>query len=85
MAALVKDADTDEAALKWLALAALHGINMNADEISIKKSADGRVKVTAEYREAELPFPGQTIGEKIMGARGIGSPGLGKGLRASMP
>jgi hypothetical protein len=66
MSELGKDKDVGEAALKWLALAALHGINMNAKEISILKSEDGQIKVTAEYRPAELPSPGLTIGEKII-------------------
>ena len=60
------DSDKDEAALKWLALAALHGINMNAKKISLQKTDDGQVTVTAEYREAELPPPGASIGEKII-------------------
>ncbi|MFC1814353.1 hypothetical protein ACFL0M_00110 [Thermodesulfobacteriota bacterium] len=37
MSALKGDADIDEAALKWIALAALHGINANAEKISILK------------------------------------------------
>jgi hypothetical protein len=68
MSEIGKDEDKDEAALKWLALAALHGINMNAKEISVVKPKDGQVKVIAEYREAELPSPGQIIGEKIIKA-----------------
>jgi hypothetical protein len=60
--------DKDEAAAKWLALAALHGVNDNAKEVSIKRSPDGNIKVTAKYREAELPSPGSEIGEKIMSA-----------------
>jgi hypothetical protein len=72
MSALVNDDDKDEAALKWLALAALHGINANAEQISITRSKDGRVKVTAEYRKSELPNPGDVIGEKIIeSVRGI--------------
>jgi hypothetical protein len=66
MSELGKAEDGGEAALKWLALAALHGINMNAKEISILKSEDGQIKVTAEYRPAELPSPGLTIGQKII-------------------
>ena len=58
--------DQDEAAAKWLALAALHGVNDNAKEVTIRRSPDGNVKVTAKYREAELPSPGAEIGEKIM-------------------
>jgi hypothetical protein len=66
MSELVKAEDAGEAALKWLALATLHGINMNAKEISIVKSEDGHIKVTAEYRPAELPSPGSSIGQKII-------------------
>lgn len=68
MSQIKADADTDEAALKWLALAALHGVNDNAKEVSITRSPDGTIKVTAKYREAELPSPGHEIGEKIMNA-----------------
>ena len=72
MSALVNDKDKDEAALKWLALTALHGINANAEQISITQSKDGKVKVTAEYRKSELPNPGDVIGRKIIEAvRGI--------------
>jgi hypothetical protein len=66
MSELGTSEDAAEAALKWLALAALHGINMNAKEITIRKSEDGQIKVTAEYRPAELPSPGSSIGEKII-------------------
>lgn len=66
MSELEKSEEVEEAALKWLALAALHGINMNARKITIIRSGDGEVKVTAEYRPAQLPSPGLTIGEKII-------------------
>ncbi len=68
MSEVKSDADTDEAALKWIALAILHGINSNAKEITISKSSGDGVKVTAEYRKAELPSPGDPIGEKIINA-----------------
>lgn len=68
MSEIKADDDKDEAALKWLALAALHGVNDNAKEVAITRSADGEIQVTAKYREAELPSPGAEIGEKIMGA-----------------
>ncbi len=58
--------DTEEAALKWIALAALHGLNSNAKKISITKIKDGRVKVIAEYRDSELPSPGTRVGEKVI-------------------
>ncbi len=60
--------DQSEAAEKWLALAALHGVNNNAKEISIRRSKNGKIKVTAQYRESELPSPGSKIGKKIMSA-----------------
>jgi len=68
MSALKRDTDGDEAALKWLALSALHGINANAKKISIQKSSDGTVTVSAKYRRAELPSPGSAVGEKIFKA-----------------
>lgn len=68
MSALKNDADTDEAALKWLALSALHGIAANAKKISVKKAADGTITVSAKYRRAELPTPGKEVGGKIFQA-----------------
>ena len=68
MSLLKNDADKEEAALKWIALAVLHGVNMDAKQISITKAADGNVKVVAEYREAELPSPGSDIGKRAMKA-----------------
>lgn len=68
MSEIKKDSDQDEAAVKWLALAALHGVNNNAKEVSITRSPDGNIRVTARYRESELPSPGSEIGEKIMNA-----------------
>ena len=66
---VVKDgSDTEEAALKWLALAALHGVNNNAKEVTISRSKDGEVRVTAKYRQSELPSPGSDVGSKIMQA-----------------
>ena len=68
MALLGRDADKEEAALKWLALAVLHGVDRHAKKISLERGADGSVAAKAEYREAELPSPGPEIGEKIMAA-----------------
>ena len=64
MSEIKGDSDQDEAAAKWLALAALHGVTDNAKEVT----PDGNIKVTAKYRESELPSPGAEIGEKIMSA-----------------
>ena len=72
MSELAKGEEKDEAALKWLALASLYGINSQARKISINKTEGGDIKVIAEYRDAELPSPGAQIGDKIIDAvRGI--------------
>ncbi len=67
MVLLKNDTDKEEAALKWIALAVLHGVSMGAKQISISKE-DGKVKVLAEYREAELPSPGSDIGKRAIKA-----------------
>jgi hypothetical protein len=72
MSLVKKDTDKEEAALKWIALAVLHGVNNGAKQISITKASDGKVNVTAKYREAELPSPGSDIGKRAIKAlRGI--------------
>jgi hypothetical protein len=68
MSVLDRDADQEEAALKWVALAALHGINGNAKEITVNRSKEGKVKVIARYYDTELPSPGAAIGGKIISA-----------------
>ncbi len=68
MSIVQNDEDKDEAALKWLAVNALHGVNDNAEEVSITRSKDGEVRVTAKYSESELPSPGSDVGQKIMEA-----------------
>ena len=68
MSELKKEADKDDAALKWLALATLHGINSNAKKITVTRSEDGDINVSAEYRAAELPSPGGQIGNRIIEA-----------------
>ena len=60
--------EEDEAALKWLALAILHGINSNAEKISLTTGKDGNVKVAVEYRNGELPAPGPAVGKKVIEA-----------------
>ena len=57
MARLKDDKDQEDAALKWIALSVLHGINSNAEEISIQQTDDGQVTVRAKYRTADLPSP----------------------------
>jgi hypothetical protein len=72
MSELGKGGDEEEEALKWLALAALHGINMNAKKISISKSEGGQFNITAQYRDKTLPSPGADVGQKIIDlVRGI--------------
>ena len=68
MSEIVGDDDKDQAALKWLALAALHGINYNAKRISLRTTADGTTTVQAKYRRAELPSPGGDIGRRVLEA-----------------
>ena len=70
MSTVKDDQDQDESALKWLALAALHGVNNNAKEISISRGKDGHINVTAKYRESELPSPGEAVGARIFEAVG---------------
>jgi hypothetical protein len=63
----VKDSpEVDEGALKWIALAVLHGINDNAKNITLTADEDGKVEVMASYRKSELPSPGTEIGKKVM-------------------
>jgi hypothetical protein len=66
MSVVKDDSDKEEAALKWIALASLHGVNNNAKAITISRSKDGEVRVTAKYRESELPSPGSDVGARIM-------------------
>jgi hypothetical protein len=68
MAAVPRDADEEEAALKWLALAVLHGIDRHAKKISLKRYTDGSVKTQAEYRDSELPSPGPGVGGRVIEA-----------------
>jgi hypothetical protein len=68
MSEIKGDGDKEEAALKWLALTALHGVNNNAKEVTITRTSDGEVEVRARYRESELPSPGSDVGARIMEA-----------------
>lgn len=60
--------DLEESAVKWLALAILHGINSNAEEIAIRRDEEGRVRVKAQYRTAELPPPDRKIADAVIEA-----------------
>ena len=91
MSQIASAAGEEDIALKWLALAALHGVNSNASKITLSKGEDGNVRVTAEYRPSDLPSPGAAVGDQILAAiRGIthieadkGKTRLALGLRDS--
>ena len=68
MSVLVNDPEKENAAVKWIALAALHGVTANAKKISISVGKDGTNTVVAEYRTSELPPPGADIGRRIYDA-----------------
>ncbi len=68
MAGLIKEPDPEEGALKWIALAVLHGIDRNAKSISLRRGAGGEISVTAKYRESELPRPPEPISRKVFDA-----------------
>jgi hypothetical protein len=70
MSIIEKEENKEEGAVKWLALAALHGVNQNAEKITITQSATGEVTVTAKYRKSELPTPGGDVAGKIFEAMG---------------
>ena len=57
--------DKEQAPLKWLAIAVLYGVNENAEKIKLEKNEDGRIRITAEYRDSELPSPGDDIANSI--------------------
>jgi hypothetical protein len=57
--------DSEDSAAKWLALAALHGVNANAKKITIFQAGDQSVRVVAEYRPTDLPAPSKAIAEKV--------------------
>lgn len=66
MAKVPHESDKDEAALKWVALAVLHGVTAGAEKIRISRRSDGSVDVRAKYREAPLRSPGSEVGAKVI-------------------
>jgi hypothetical protein len=68
MSLIGSETDKEDAALKWFALAVLHGLNFNAKKITLTRTESGEVAVTAKYREAELPSPGAYVAQKIIEA-----------------
>jgi hypothetical protein len=65
MSVLKNDEDKEDAAVKWLALAILYGIDSNAKRISISSTEDGDVKVVAKFRKTEIPSPGTEVGKRV--------------------
>lgn len=65
MPAVEKEKDLEEAALKWIGLAVLHGINSNAEKITLERTKDS-LNIVAEYRETELPSLSLSVGDKIV-------------------
>jgi hypothetical protein len=57
--------DKEESAVKWLALAVLHGINSGLKEISISIDDEDKVRVKAEKR---LPAPSPGTAKAILAA-----------------
>ncbi|MBI5523867.1 MAG: hypothetical protein HY910_14660 [Desulfarculus sp.] len=66
MSGLAGEADQEEAAIKWLALAVLHAVGAGAKKIELTLDAQGRAVVTAKYREATLPSPGPAVGARVL-------------------
>jgi len=66
---LQEERDLEEAALKWLALSILHGINANAEKIKLKKADDGGIEVIASYRKSLLPSPRPEVVDKVFEIR----------------
>jgi hypothetical protein len=63
---LKNETDDEQSALKWLALAAIHGITDNAEKITITQDEDGSVEVSARYKKTHLLSPGQDVGKKVV-------------------
>lgn len=68
LSSLASEGDAQVGAVKWWALAALHGVNANAEKITVRRNADGEVSVQAKYRPADLPAPGKAVGNSIFDA-----------------
>ncbi|ROR03324.1 hypothetical protein [Desulfosoma caldarium] len=91
MAKVSEEPDKEEAALKWVALAVLHGVTAGAEKIKVFRHADGSVAVSAKYREAPLRTPGAEVGgqvieilKRVVGLEGEkGSSPLALGIRDS--
>lgn len=65
LGAVKNEPDKEQAPLKWLALAILYGINENAKKIKIEKNEDGSKRLIAEFRDFDLPSPGDDVVDLI--------------------
>jgi hypothetical protein len=62
--AVKNEPDKEQAPLKWLALAILHGINENVEKIKIER--DGRkTRLSTKSPDSELPSPGEDVIDTI--------------------
>ncbi len=66
MSRIHSDADAEAAALKWIALSVLHGVNNGAEKIAIHRDKAGAVEVLASYRTAALPTPGDDVAARVV-------------------
>jgi hypothetical protein len=66
MSGLGAEADQEQAAIKWLAAAAMHGITSGAKKISLHIGPGGEVEVHAKYKKSPLPSPGNEVGAKVV-------------------
>jgi hypothetical protein len=68
MSTLAGEADPEEAAVKWLALAVLHAVGAGAKKIELTLDPQGQAVVSAEYRPASLPSPGPRVAGLVLEA-----------------
>ncbi len=66
MSELAGEADAQEAAIKWLALAVLHAVGAGARKITLDLDPQGQAVVTAEYRATTLPSPGPVVAGQVL-------------------
>ena len=85
--------DLEEDAIKYLALAIMHGVSDRARTLKLKKKKDGAIKavLTIEDEKVSLPSPSPALFDRIIGVirailhfeEGGGSMPLALGLRNS--
>ena len=60
-----QESDTEEAALKWLALAILHGLNENAQKVTLNQE-DESITLKIKYRPDSLLVPKKDVAQEIV-------------------